>query len=610
MGFLDLTQTDAFNANVLSVTGATPVDQNDLIKFAASPALTKKGTGKLTFSVANNLTAKTDLATTVTAGTLEVQNNDSIGLGAITVASGATFIANADMNGRDVNNSGLISVSAGKWFQVESTTGAGNATINNNAALVFNSSSAVNSWKISGTTTAEILPTGNLILDSDNSGFNGNIVPLTGKTIYANTPTALGSGSVDLTGKANVTITYDTTVPAGTVATKFNAGSSTTNVINFNTPNALTIISDSSAFNGTVNINGGAVTLLGAKIGASTSSRNLAINVAADKTLKLSSGASVYTTTATLNANSVLRFDLTGTAPKFDATTLAAGATSIIDITLSSAPASGYLDFTVGSIPTKPLLTISSGFTAAWDGNKIKITANATAPNVTPTTTKFDISTPTNLTFVLSADAFTAAKNGTLSVSVDDVKLASTSYLINNNYTNLTIFSTFLKTLSNGTHKITLENGTTNVGTVTLTVTTSSNVSPTSITFDISNPKNLTFTLGADALTAAQNKTLSITLNGTTVTASNYSFTSPTLTILADYIKNLAIGMHTIQLKNGAANVGTITLHVTNNGYFDTGSSGCNTGAVVTRSVDAAGSSGSSVQKGLKSLTNPDKPGL
>nr|MBP9958034.1 hypothetical protein [Synergistaceae bacterium] len=107
MGFLDLTQTDAFNANVLSVTGATPVDQNDLIKFAASPALTKKGTGKLTFSVANNLTAKTDLATTVTAGTLEVQNNDSIGLGAITVASGATFIANADMDGRDVNNSGL-----------------------------------------------------------------------------------------------------------------------------------------------------------------------------------------------------------------------------------------------------------------------------------------------------------------------------------------------------------------------------------------------------------------------------------------------------------------------------------------------------------------------
>ena len=478
---------NVFSANKLEVSRSSMTISQPTITFVANPAnFEKLGAGKLIFSAANFMFAA--LATTVTAGTLEVQNNDSIGLGAITVASGATFIANADMNGRDVNNSGLISVSAGKWFQVESTTGAGNATINNNADLVFNAST-VNSWKISGTTTAEILPTGNLILDSDNSGFNGNIVPLTGKTIYANTPTALGSGSVDLTGKANVTITYDTTVPAGTVATKFNAGSSTTNVINFNTPNALTIISDSSAFNGTVNINGGAVTLLGAKIGASTSSRNLAINVAADKTLKLSSGASVYTTTATLNANSVLRFDLTGTAPKFDATTLAAGATSIIDITLSSAPASGYLDFTVGSIPTKPLLTISSGFTAAWDGNKIKITANATAPNVTPTTTKFDISTPTNLTFVLSADAFTAAKNGTLSVSVDDVKLASTSYLINNNYTNLTIFSTFLKTLSNGTHKITLENGTTNVGTVTLTVTTSSNVSPTSITLISAIPK-------------------------------------------------------------------------------------------------------------------------
>ena len=124
------------------------------------------------------------------------------------------------------------------------------------------------------------------------------------------------------------------------------------------------------------------------------------------------------------------------------------------------------------------------------------------------------------------------------------------------------------------------------MGTITLTVIATPiipevNVSPTSAIFYLNDPKNLAFTLGLDALTAAQNKTLTITVDGTTLAASNYTFTSPKLTLSSTYLKTLAIGTHTVQLWNGTAKAGTITLHVSNSGYIDSGSSGCNTGAVL-----------------------------
>ena len=122
------------------------------------------------------------------------------------------------------------------------------------------------------------------------------------------------------------------------------------------------------------------------------------------------------------------------------------------------------------------------------------------------------------------------------------------------------------------------------MGTVTLTITATvtPNISPTSATFDINHPKNLTFTLGADALTAAKNNALSITIGGAAVSASNYSFANPILTLSSDFLKTLATGTHTIQLNSGSANVGTVTLRVVDSRYIDSGSSsGCNTGALL-----------------------------
>ena len=46
-GFLDGTQTNAFNANILSVTGATAVDQNNSITFALAPCVHQKRLGKI-----------------------------------------------------------------------------------------------------------------------------------------------------------------------------------------------------------------------------------------------------------------------------------------------------------------------------------------------------------------------------------------------------------------------------------------------------------------------------------------------------------------------------------------------------------------------------------
>ena len=76
--------TSTFQTNQLSVTSGTASDSG--ITFAALPAIfTKLGAGKLTFSAGNTTTALPALATTVSGGTLEVQNDGSIGTGAITV---------------------------------------------------------------------------------------------------------------------------------------------------------------------------------------------------------------------------------------------------------------------------------------------------------------------------------------------------------------------------------------------------------------------------------------------------------------------------------------------------------------------------------------------
>ena len=454
-----------FDANKLAVgTVGSPVTQGTLTFASVPNNFEKRGAGKLVFTDANVNAGS--MTTTVSSGTLEIKNNGAIGTGSIIVEANGVFVANGStmISARPIVNKGMVVVTSGRDLNASSTTESGHATIDGD--LYLESSAGSNVWKITGATTGKILPASNLTLAGENSGFSGKIVPASSKTLTAQTATALGAGTVDLASAVSVTVNYDTTVPAGTVATKFNAGSNATNTINFNTASALVLTGDSRAFNGTANVNAGAVTLFGAQIGTG-GARNLAIKVAADKTLTLANGAAVHTNTATLGVGSVLRFDLTGAAPTFDASTLVADSTSTIDIVLSSAPSTGMLNFNVGTMGVKPRLALSSGFTGTWSGNEIRITGTSTA-NITPTSDTFDIDNPTSRKFILGADALLAAQRRTLSVYIDGVALAPTHYLVDEAH--LTIFSTHLKTLFNGLHTITLRNGTTNVGTVALTV--------------------------------------------------------------------------------------------------------------------------------------------
>ena len=450
------------------------------------------------------------MTTTVTDGILEVQNNGSIGTGAITVAGPSTFIAAgamtalppitnsgtftvsttgaltgttitnnigatinvtaANLTGTTITNNGTINVSATRTLTATtSTPGTGSAAINGTLPLI---AGTTNNWAFSG--AGDITAADDLTLGGSSNGFTGTITPLAdATTITAKQATSLGSGLFDFTSRAGVTVTYDATTPNGTVATKFNTGADNTNIINFDTPNALTVTGDSSTFNGTVNVNDGAVFLSGAKIGT-LMDRELAMNVAANTTLNLTNGAEVYSFTSNLGAGSILRFDLTGgAAPIFDAATLVAHDTSVLDIQLEAVPATGYLNFFVMNMHTKPLLSINTGFIAEWDGFRIKITEDsnnpAPSPNVSPATAKFDGNTPADLSFLLRGSALTAANNETLTLSIDGVKLGSSSYAID--APNLTLSASFLKTLADGNHTITLMNGTSNVGKITLTIT-------------------------------------------------------------------------------------------------------------------------------------------
>ena len=465
---------NVFSANKLEVSRSSMTISQPTITFVANPAnFEKLGAGKLIFSAANFMFAA--LATTVTAGTLEVQNNDSIGMGAITVASGANFIAAGNLStARGVDNAGTITINTGGTLTPDTINGTGSAVINGTLDLLSSSSTSLQ-WALSG--AGFIKTRWSLTLDQDNRNFTGTIEPIDNAAITAETPTALGSGLFDFTGKTNVIVTYDAATPSGTVATKFNAGADTSSILSFETSNPLTLTGDSSAFNGTLRVTGGTVMLSGAKIGTSPSIRNLTTRLDSDKTLELGNGASVYSETVWMQSHSILRFDLTGAAPKFDADTLLADPTASIDIVLNAAPASGYLNFTVGTMTIKPNLTISDGFIAQWDGNRIKITADsnnpAPSPNVSPATARFDGDNPMDLKFLLRGAALTASNNEKLRIYADAVLLTNSSYAIERQ--NMTLLASFLKTLADGNHTITLMNDTAQVGKITLTITNGGN---------------------------------------------------------------------------------------------------------------------------------------
>ena len=119
----------------------------------------------------------------------------------------------------------------------------------------------------------------------------------------------------------------------------------------------------------------------------------------------------------------------------------------------------------------------------------------------------------------------------------------------------------------------------------TLPIPNTPNVTPTQARFDGLSPEDLKFLLSGAALTAANAGNLSITVEtpeGTvSFAAGDYSVESRNLTIFKNFLSQLRDGTHTVYLHNDTAQVGKITLVVTNSSGSDTkdsGSSGCNAG--------------------------------
>ena len=95
-------------------------------------------------------------------------------------------------------------------------------------------------------------------------------------------------------------------------------------------------------------------------------------------------------------------------------------------------------------------------------------------PNVTPSHTRFDGSSPADVKALLRGAALTAAKAGYLSItdSTPDgtrIPLGAGDYSVESR--NLTIFISFLSKLGDGTHTLYFYNGDVQVGKITLTVT-------------------------------------------------------------------------------------------------------------------------------------------
>ena len=74
-----------------------------------------------------------------------------------------------------------------------------------------------------------------------------------------------------------------------------------------------------------------------------------------------------------------------------------------------------------------------------------------------------------DLKFLLRGAALTASNNEKLRIYADAVLLTNSSYAIERQ--NMTLLASFLKTLADGNHTITLMNDTVQVGKITLTIT-------------------------------------------------------------------------------------------------------------------------------------------
>ncbi|HEY9248480.1 MAG TPA: autotransporter-associated beta strand repeat-containing protein [Rariglobus sp.] len=200
----------------LSKTAGSPtitVDNSTATIGAAlggNQGLTKAGTGKLILSGNNSTTGGFTGAITVSAGTLDIQNTNSVGSSNISLASGAVLDSGSSSNGNSVTISGDIS-GAGK---INKTSSASTLTLSGN------------NTHTGGTTLTD----GRLILGSGtNNGLGTGTLTLTGGSLQSSDNASrtianvfsMGSNAINFgavqgssTGLGDLTFTYAATTIA------------------------------------------------------------------------------------------------------------------------------------------------------------------------------------------------------------------------------------------------------------------------------------------------------------------------------------------------------------------------------------------------------------
>ena len=180
----------------------------------------------------------------------------------------------------------------------------------------------------------------------------------------------------------------------------------------------------------------------------------------------------------------------------------------------------------------------------------ITVARTAQAPTITPVTATFDKDNPSNVVVTIDLKGETVS-----SVQFNGTALASSAYTIQGSQ--LTVLSTFLATLANGSYPLIV---TTSGGSATLTITVrdaqSPEVTPTEATFDKEAPEAIVFDLDLKGETLS-----SIQVNGVTLDTSAYTIASSTFTLLVSYLEDLPVGIYTVVVTTIGGSA-TITLTV------------------------------------------------
>jgi len=173
----------------------------------------------------------------------------------------------------------------------------------------------------------------------------------------------------------------------------------------------------------------------------------------------------------------------------------------------------------------------------------ITITREALAPSIAVTTGIFDLDAPADVTFTVNLGTGSLAATAVSNVTGNGITATDWSFT----GTTLTINSTFLSTLAEGTASFNVIFNDTAGTSIPVTIEiedgyvgTAPSIAVTTGIFDLDAPANVTFTVNLGTGPLVATAVSNVTGNG--ITATDWSFTGTTLTINSTFLSTLAEG--------------------------------------------------------------------